>query len=80
VENDEDLSGLRWTLDTGADLRFAREVYAQLYHGQVFLMKEILALLSAEPRLGQINAETARNAGYLASLKRDGSGKKPTGE
>lgn len=69
IENDEDLSHLRWTLDTEADLRFAREIYARLYHGQVFLMKDILALLRAEPELAQINQGIARNAGYLESLE-----------
>lgn len=69
IENDEDLSHLRWTLDTEADLRFTREIYARLYHGQVFLMKDILALLRAEPELAQINQGIARNAGYLESLQ-----------
>ena len=36
VENDKDLSHLRWTLDTEADLRFARKVYDRLYRGRVF--------------------------------------------
>lgn len=69
IENDEDLSHLRWTLDTEADLQFAREIYARLYHGQVFLMKDILAVLRAEPELAQINQGIARNAGYLESLE-----------
>ena len=73
VENDEDLSHLRWTLDTEADLRFTREVYARLYHGQVFLMKDILTLLRAEPELAQINQGTPRNAGYLESLEQERS-------
>ncbi len=64
VENKEDLSHLRWTLDNEADLRFTREVYSRLYHGQVFLMKDILALLHAEPGLANINQGMARNAGY----------------
>lgn len=71
IENNEDLSHLRWTLDTGADLRFAREIYARLYHGQVFLMKDILALLRAEPELAQINQGIARNTGYLESLEQE---------
>lgn len=69
IENNENLSHLRWTLDTEADLRFTREIYARLYHGQVFLMKDILALLRAEPELAQINQGIARNAGYLESLE-----------
>lgn len=68
VENDEDLSHLRWTLDTEADLRFTQEIYARLYRGQVFLMKDILALLSAEPELTQINQGITRYEGYLESL------------
>jgi spore coat polysaccharide biosynthesis protein SpsF len=79
VENDKDLSGLRWTLDTEADLQFAREVYARLYHGQVFLMKDILALLEAEPELARINAGMERNAGYLKSLKLEETEKQQPG-
>ena len=71
VENDEDLSHLRWTLDTEADLQFTREIYARLYHGQVFLMAEILALLRAEPGLAQINQGIDRNEGYLRSLEQE---------
>ena len=77
VENDENLSHLRWTLDTEADLRFTREVYARIYHGQVFLMKDILALLHTEPELEQINQGTPRNAGYLKSLEQERSPSKP---
>ncbi len=75
VENEEDLSHLRWTLDTEADLKFTREIYARLYHGQVFLMNDILALLRAEPELSRINQGTARNAGYLKSLEQEGTGR-----
>lgn len=71
IENEEDLSRLRWTLDTEADLQFTRAVYARLYHGQVFLMHEILALLKREPELALINSGTPRNAGYLKSLEHD---------
>jgi len=71
VENEEDLSHLRWTLDYEEDLRFAREVYARLYHGQVFLMEDILALLRAEPALRMINQGIARYEGYLRSLEQE---------
>src|SRR5581483_4678811 len=38
VEDEEDRSGERWTVDTPQDLRFARAVYAELYprHGASF--------------------------------------------
>ncbi len=71
IENSEDLSHLRWTLDYEEDLRLAREVYARLYRGQVFLMKDILALLSAEPELARINQGITRNEGYLKSVQRE---------
>lgn len=71
IENGEDLSHLRWTLDTEADLKFTRGIYARLYHGQVFLMKDILALLHAEPELSRINEGVVRNAGYLKSIEQE---------
>ena len=74
VENDEDLSHLRWTLDTEADLRFTQEIYARLYRGQIFLMKDILTLLEKEPELLTINQGIERNAGYLKSLEQERTG------
>ena len=71
VKHHEDLSHLRWTIDYEEDLRFAREVYARLYHEQVFLMEDILALLRQEPELTQINRGIQRNEGYLRTLKRE---------
>lgn len=71
VENSEDLSHLRCTLDYEEDLHFVREVYARLYHGQVFLIKDILALLHAEPELAQINQGITSYEGYLRSLERE---------
>lgn len=66
-----DLSAFRWTLDYEQDLRFAREIYARLYRGQVFTMTDILRLLEAEPQLASINEGIPRNAGYLASRRND---------
>lgn len=71
VRHTTDLSTLRWTLDYPEDLRFAREIYARLYHGQVFRLAEILALLKAEPQLAAINTGIQRNAGYTLSLQQD---------
>jgi len=75
IENDEDLSHLRWTLDTEADLRFTQEIYAKLYRGQIFLMKDILTLLEKEPELLKINQGIERNAGYLKSLEQEKTGR-----
>jgi spore coat polysaccharide biosynthesis protein SpsF len=69
LENDHDLSHLRWTLDTAEDLAFAREVYKRLYvPGQLFLMADILELLRCEPDLALLNSFLERNAGYKKSL------------
>ena len=60
VENDENLSHLRWTLDTEADLNFTREVYSRLYGGgNIFLMSEILDLLDENPWLARLNMDAA---------------------
>lgn len=71
VKHDEDLSALRWTLDYPEDLAFARAVYERLDRGSIFGMDEILALLSAEPELREMNQGFRRNAGYLKSLAAD---------
>jgi spore coat polysaccharide biosynthesis protein SpsF (cytidylyltransferase family) len=73
VRHTSDLAQMRWTLDYEADFQFASEIYARLYHGQVFGMKEILALLATEPHLQAINSGVLRNAGYLASLRKEQS-------
>lgn len=72
VECEEDLSNMRWTLDTKEDLRFIREIYKRLYKKNSFFgMKEILSLLKANPELFKINYYAARNEGYLKSLEKD---------
>lgn len=71
IECSEDLSGMRWTVDYEEDLKFAEEVYGRLYHGNVFLMEDILALLREHPEIMKLNSGIRRNEGYLKSLKRD---------
>lgn len=58
VENNEDLSYMRWTVDEEKDLEFVREVYKRLYkEGEVFLMQDVLNLLKKEPQLMETNKE-----------------------
>jgi len=71
VENDVDLSALRWTIDYPADLAFMREVYASLYNGRVFSWRDVLDLLREHPELAEINSGVARNQGYEDSLLAD---------
>jgi len=70
VENDHDLSSLRWTVDYDDDLKFVREVYGRLYHeGETFLMKDVLELLSKEPELAEINTGHHRDEAYSQALQ-----------
>jgi len=64
-----DLSALRWTVDTAADLEFARAVYAALKGtGGVFGMDQVLQLLESRPELSLLNAGQRRNEGFERSL------------
>jgi len=56
VANDIDLSHLRWTLDTKEDFEFINAVYKRIFpKKQLFLMDDVLELLSKEPELIEIN-------------------------
>ncbi|MEW6070046.1 MAG: aminotransferase class III-fold pyridoxal phosphate-dependent enzyme, partial [Candidatus Thermoplasmatota archaeon] len=56
VEQEQDLSHMRWTVDYEEDLRFVREVYKRLYKkGEIFYMEDVLQLLKKEPELMDIN-------------------------
>jgi spore coat polysaccharide biosynthesis protein SpsF len=58
VINNEDISGLRWTVDEEKDIDLVREIYRRLYKkGSIFLMKDILDLLKREPYLMDINKD-----------------------
>ncbi|MBN2328959.1 MAG: glycosyltransferase family protein [Candidatus Omnitrophica bacterium] len=70
VENDCDLSALRWTLDEPTDLEFIRAVYENI-SCEFFGMEEILTLLQSHPDIGRINQGIERNEGYQKSLRED---------
>ncbi len=71
VENDIDLSALRWTVDEPQDLEFVRRIYHYLGPTSSFGMIEVLALLRKHPDLNGVNAEFERNEGYHKSLRED---------
>ena len=61
VENKEDLSHFRWTVDEKEDLEFVREIYKRLYKkGKISLMEEIIRVLKKEPKLLEINKNIKR--------------------
>jgi len=58
VENPDNLSDLRWTVDEELDLRFVREIYKILSQdGKIFSMEDVLKILKKEPQLTQINKD-----------------------
>ena len=68
----EDLSHLRWTVDKPEDFEFVRQVIEAIHpSNKNFRIKDILDLLHQRPELLKINANFARNEGYLASLEED---------
>lgn len=72
IQQDNDLSGLRWTVDTAADYEFVSRVYETLYPANpAFTTAEVLALLEREPELARINGQQSRNEGYAKSLAAD---------
>jgi spore coat polysaccharide biosynthesis protein SpsF len=65
TENHQNLSYLRWTIDSQQDLDMAREVYSKLYKSDnIFLMNEILDLLRKYPYIADLNAGEKRSAMY----------------
>ena len=57
-----DYSAYRWTLDTPADLRLIRAIYARFGDRDYFGWRAILALMEREPELAGLNAHIAQKA------------------
>lgn len=58
IQSPADYTQLRWTLDTPADYKLIRTIYAKLFpQNPKFRMADILALLDREPYLKDINVE-----------------------
>ncbi|MEE9173726.1 MAG: glycosyltransferase family protein [Thermoplasmata archaeon] len=55
VAYDEDLSDMRWTVDTAEDLQFVRRIYTAFDGDDHFTWKEVLALLENRPDWLEIN-------------------------
>lgn len=68
----EDLSYMRWTVDTQRDMEFVKQILENVKSkGSVCSSEEVLALLKARPDLLEINSGIARNEGYQKSLRND---------
>jgi spore coat polysaccharide biosynthesis protein SpsF len=57
-----DYSFYRWTLDTTADLRLLREIYARFGNHDTFGWREVIALMEAEPSLTQLNSHVIQKS------------------
>ncbi|MBU0477143.1 glycosyltransferase family protein [bacterium] len=72
IENEKNLSYMRWCIDEQKDLKFIKEIYKRLYkNDEIFNMNDILSLLKKEPELMKINEGILRNEGLIKSLKED---------
>ena len=71
VENDVDLSALRWTVDEPQVLEFVRRAYSHLGVTPCFGLAEVLVLLREHPELAAVNVGIERNEGYQKSLRED---------
>ena len=71
VKQAENLSALRWTVDTSEDLEFVRTVYS-LFPDADFGMADILTVMREHPEMSEINSGQQRNEGYQKSLREDG--------
>jgi spore coat polysaccharide biosynthesis protein SpsF len=70
VKQEEDLSSLRWTVDTPRDLEFVRTIY-NYFKNVEFGMYEILQMIKENPECAKINYGQQRNEGYQKSLQED---------
>jgi spore coat polysaccharide biosynthesis protein SpsF len=71
VEQLENMSDLRWTVDEPADFVFVERVYGELYPvNPFFAMSDVLVLLEKRPELLKINTQFKRNEGYAKSIIR----------
>ncbi|KKH95126.1 hypothetical protein EO95_00745 [Methanosarcina sp. 1.H.T.1A.1] len=73
LENAEDLSFHRWTLDQAEDFKLIQKIYLQFEESNVdmFYMKDIIGLLEKNPELTSINSAIKRNEGYIKSVNGD---------
>ena len=69
VENSEDLSRFRCTVDTKYDLELIQKIYSKIKKRPI-LLSDVIKLFTTHPQLAKINAHVQAD-GYLRSLKED---------
>lgn len=73
VENSQNVSDQRWTLDNPEDYEFIKTVYRHFYamDKPEFGMNDVLSLLRSDEKVGLLNSHIKRNEGYSKSLRED---------
>jgi len=70
VENTENLSHLRWTVDRETDLQLVKSIISKITKRPI-LMNDILELIKKDKKLIEINKNNVPDKGYLKSLNDD---------
>jgi len=70
IENTNDLSNLRLTVDREGDLKLIRIILSEISTRPI-LMNDIIKLLKRKPELTEINKKINSEEGYLRSLEED---------
>ncbi len=70
IDNDKDLSHLRWTVDEPDDYEFISRVYEN-FPNTLFSFDDILNLLNKHLELNEINIHHERDEGYKKSITDD---------
>jgi spore coat polysaccharide biosynthesis protein SpsF len=72
LENIQNLSKKRWTLDEYDDYKFLKIIFESVYAvNSDFRMDDILEYLRRNPDVEEINNHIIRNEGYLKSIRED---------
>ncbi len=73
IENVEDLSTHRWTLDNPEDYEFIKSVFSHYFKKQIemFGINNVLEFLQDNVEVVSINKHIKRNEGYAKSLQED---------
>ena len=70
IQNSENLSHLRWTVDRENDLELVKNLVSKI-KARPILMENILKVLSMNPELLELNKDNLKDEGYKKSLIED---------
>jgi spore coat polysaccharide biosynthesis protein SpsF len=71
LNTDTPFPPIRLVVDHPCDIEVVRAVYARLWKGKVFHLKDICGLYAKEPEIFTANSDIPKLEGYLTSLQKD---------